>query len=278
MLSAGSYYTLKVVKTVPFGIYLDADGLDVLLPLRYVTPDMKQGTDVDIFLYHDNEGRLIATTDSPLCAVGEIAYLEVVNTSPHGAFLHWGIMKDVFIPFSQMRSKMQPGNKYFVALYVDELTGRVAATEKIDDLISNTNLTVKENEQVKLLVFGKTDLGYKVIVNNKHIGLLYYDDVFKELDLGQRVNGFIKTIRPNNKLDVMLGIQGYAKVEGEEQRILALLKNNNGFLPYNDKSNPDVIYTFFGYSKRNFKMIIGALYKKRLISIEPNGIKLTTHP
>ncbi len=274
MVQVGKYNTLKVVKEVAFGMYLDGGEEEILLPRRYVPAGLKPGDEITVFVYHDNEQRLTATTAQPVGEVGDIVMMEAVDITPNGAFMKWGIMKDVFVPVSQMSSRMTPGNSYFILLFIDEKTGRVTGTEKIDRHLSNNDLTVQENETVDLVVFQKTDIGYKVIINNKHLGVLHFNEVFQELEVGAKLKGFIKHIRPDNKIDVSLGTRGYEKVETEESRLLTMLANNNGYLPYNDKSDPAEIYAFFGVSKKTFKMTLGALYKKRKISFTQTGIKL----
>jgi predicted RNA-binding protein (virulence factor B family) len=275
MVKVGEYNKLKVVKTVDFGVYLDGgDGEEILLPKRYVPENLQDGDEIDVFIYHDSENRLIATTLQPKGIVGDIVMLECVGVTNQGAFLRWGIMKDLFVPVSQQESRMKEGQYYLVKIYIDEQTGRLAATEKITPGLSNYELTVKELEPVDLVVFQKTDIGYKVIINNKHLGVLHYNEVFKEMEIGDKLKGFVKTIRPDNKIDVALGERGYKKVAGEEERILELLTQNDGYLPYHDKSDPEEIYNFFGMSKKVFKMTVGALYKKQMIELTKTGIKL----
>jgi len=274
MVLVGEYNTLKVVKEVDFGLYLDGDKDEILLPKRYVPQGLKTGDDITVFVYHDNEGRLIATTDRPFATVGEIAMLEVADVTPHGAFLKWGIMKDVFIPVAYMEQRMRKGDKRLVMLVIDAQTGRVTATEKVDQFLTNLDLTVKEGEEVDLLIFQKTDIGYKVIINSKHTGVLHYNEVFKDLEAGDKLRGYIKKIRPGNKIDVSPGVKGYGRVMSEEDKVLEVIRNNNGYIPYNDKSDPESIYAFLGISKKTFKMILGALYKKRLIEFTQTGTKL----
>lgn len=274
MLKAGHYYTLKVVKKVDFGLYLDGDGDEILLPKRFVPKGLRDGDEAEVFIYHDNEQRLIATTMRPHATVGEIALLKVVSKTPQGAFLDWGIMKDVFLPLSQQVNRIYEGQSYLVYLYIDEQTGRVAATEKLDRYVRNDDLTVKEKEKVKLTVWQKTDIGYKVIINNRHSGVVHFGDVFRELEYGERLEGYIKTIRPENKIDVGAGEIGYKRVESETDRILALLQEHNGYLPYSDKSSPEEIYQFFGISKKTFKMAVGSLYRERKIELTKTGIRL----
>ena len=274
MIKVGDYNTLRVVKEVGFGMYLDGGEEEILLPKRYVPAGLKPDDEITVFIYHDNEHRLTATTQHPVGVVGDILMMEAVDTNPAGAFLKWGIMKDVFLPLSQQTSKVIPGGSYFVKLFIDEKTGRVTATEKIDKFLSNFDLTVAVNEPVDLVVFQLTDIGYKVIINSKHLGVLHFNEVFQELHPGDKVKGFVKHIRPDNKIDVSMGTRGYTRVVDEETKILSMLEHNNGYLPYNDKSDPDDIYGYFGVSKKTFKMTLGSLYKKRMISFTQTGIKL----
>jgi len=273
MIQAGSYYTLKIVKLVDFGAYLDADGIEVLLPKRYQPKGVKEGDEVRVFLYHDNDSRLIATTATPHAIAGEIALMKVVDKNKQGAFLEWGIMKDLFLPLSQQRSHIYLNHQYLVYLYVDERTERMAATERFEKYLSNEVLTVEEKQSVDMLIWDKTDIGYKVIINNKHIGVLHFSDVFKTLEYGEKLKGYIKTIRPDNKLDVMMGDRGYQRINSIEQQILSKLEAENDYLPYNDKTDPEVIKDVFGISKKAFKMALGALYKQQRIEFTQTGIK-----
>jgi len=210
--------------------------------------------------------------------------LRVVSTTPHGAFLDWGLMKDLFIPRSKQVSYMEPMGEYLVKIIMDEQTGRLAATEKFDSFLSNEILTVKEMDLVELVVYRRTDLGYVVIINNRHTGLLHFNEIYRPIAIGDRFEGFIKKILPGNKpagdgsgdhrIDVAAGKPGYNRVEDESAKVLRLLKENAGYLPYNDKSSPENIYSFFGMSKKTFKMTTGKLYKERRIEFTPAGIKL----
>ncbi len=274
MLTAGKYHTLKIVKKVEFGLYLDADGTEVLLPKRFVPRDANEGDELEVFLYHDGEDRIIATTQKPKAIVGEIALMKVVHINVHGAFLEWGIMKDLFVPLSQQFNKMYEGREYLVYVYLDEQTGRVAATEKIQKYLSNEVLTVEEKEAVDLILFHPTDIGWKVIINNKHTGVLHTSDIYQEIKVGDRLKGYIKTLRPENKIDVMLGEIGYKKVGTASEKIMEQLRINGGFLPFNDKSSPEIISETFGISKKTFKMTVGNLYKERKIDITQAGIML----
>lgn len=275
MIQIGKYNTLKVVKKVDFGMYLDGgDAGEILLPKRFVPQGLNVEDEIEVFLYHDSDNRIIATTQKPYAIAGEIALLRVVATNRQGAFLDFGLMKDLFLPLSQQTDRIIEGAPYLVMLYIDERTGRLAATQRIERYLSNEELTVKEKDEVDLVVYQRTDIGYKVIINNRHIGVLHYNEVFKELEIGDKEKGFIKTIREENKIDVSLGEIGYKKVGSETDRILELLKDNNGYLPYNDKTNPEEIYEFFGVSKKVFKMATGALYKQHKIEFTQSGIKL----
>lgn len=274
MVKVGSYNRLSILRFLKAGAYLDDGAQGILLPTRFVPPGAKEGQELEVFVYHDSEDRLIATTQKAKACVGEIALLKVVGISPQGAFLDWGLMKDLFVPRSKQLMGMRLGGSYLVKLYIDERTGRVAATEKFENELSNEQLTVKEKDQVQLLTYRRTEIGYVMIINNQHTGLLHFNEIFKELAPGDQLEGFIKEIKPGNKIDLVAGRPGYQRVEEEKDKILALLQDNNGYLPYYDKSAPEEIYAFFGMSKKTFKMATGALYKERKISLEKTGIRL----
>ena len=274
MVKVGMYNVLKVVKEVDFGFYLDGDPDEILLPKRYVPEGLKPDDEIEVFIYHDNEQRLIATTARPAGVVGEIVFLEVNEATSFGAFLKWGIMKDLFVPISQQEARMKPGDHRFVKIVIDEQTGRIAATEKIDKFLSNHDLTIQEKDPVDLFILKKTDIGYKAIINGKHLGLLHFNEVFKEMETGDRLKGFVKHIRADNKIDLVAGSRGYAKVSDDEEAILQKLRNGKNYLPFNDKSAPEEIYAEFGISKKTFKMILGSLYKKKLIEFTQTGVKL----
>lgn len=274
MIKIGEYNTLKVIKQKQMGVFLDDGAEGILLPRRFVPPGTRIGDELKVFLYHDGEDRVIATTLQPRGVLGDIVRLKVVNTTPQGAFMDWGLMKDIFVPKSQQISFMRPGGEYLVKIYKDERTGRLAATERIEPTLSNDELTVKEKEVVDLLVYRESDLGYVVIINNCHTGILHFNEVFRDIRIGDRFQGFVKTILPGNKIDVVAGKPGYERVEDEAEKILRLLRENDGYLPYHDKSSPEDIYSFFDMSKKTFKMTTGALYKQRKIELTKTGIKL----
>ncbi len=273
-IKVGEYNALKVQRLVEFGAFLEDGHEGLLLPKRFVPARSKPGDTLNVFVYHDSEDRLIATTQRPHAIVGEMAYLEAVSVTHQGAFLDWGLMKDLFVPRSKQLTGMRVGGRYLVKLFIDEQTGRVAATEKIEPLLSNEPLTVKEMDLVHLTVYRRTDIGYVVIINHRHTGVLHHNEIYRSIAVGDSFEGFIKKIRPDNKIDVVAGKPGFQRVESAADTILRLLKENNGYLPYYDKSDPDEIYTFFGMSKKTFKMTTGGLYKQQKIVFTDTGIKL----
>lgn len=274
MIEVGKFNSLRIKERTDLGVYLDDGSHGILLPAKYVPKNNRLGDIIDVFVYHDSEDRIIATTQQPKAMVGDVAKLKVVDATPSGAYLDWGLPKDLFVHKSQQHRGLQVGDDALVLIYLDDETGRVAATEKIEDELSNETITVNEMDEVDLVVLRPTDIGYIVMVNNKHTGLLHYNEVFIDLFVGEKLVGFVKTIKEDNKLDIVLGRAGFAKVEDEAGKILDLLKQHKGFLPFHDKSLPDDIYAFFGMSKKTFKMTIGNLYKQKLISIASDGITL----
>ena len=274
MIKTGDYNILKVLRKVEFGVYLDDGGEGILLPKRFVPENVKEGDELKVFVYHDGEERLIATTQQPYGAVGDFVKLKTVSVTPQGAFMDLGLMKDLFVPKSQQITGMRPNGEYLVKIYRDEQTGRAAATERVEQYLNNDTLTVKEGDEVDLIVLRRTDIGYLMIINNEHTGVLHFNEVYRTIGTGDKFRGFIKKIHPENKIDVVAGKMGYNRVEDEAGKVLRLLKENDGYLPYNDKSDPEEIYTFFGMSKKTFKMTTGNLYKERKISFEKTGIKL----
>lgn len=263
------------MRMVDAGAYLDDGNKGILLPKRFLPRGTETGDIIEVFIYHDSESRLIATTQKPAGIAGDIVLLKAVSVTPQGAFLDWGLMKDIFVPKSKQRSRMYKDEKYLVKIYIDELTGRIAATEKIEPFLSNETLTVKEMEMVDLVVYRRTDIGYVVIINNMHTGVIHFNEVFRDMQPGDRFKGFIKQIGPENKIDVVAGKPGYDKVPDETNRVLQLLRENGGYLPYNDRSDPEDIYAFFSMSKKTFKMTTGNLYKQKKIIFTNTGIKLT---
>ena len=257
MIKMGEYNVLKVIKEKAMGIFLDDGNVGILLPKRFVPAGTKIGDEIKVFLYHDGEDRPIATTQKPYGVLGDIVKLKAVNVTHQGAFLDWGLMKDLFIPKSKMQTFMRVNGEYLIKIIMDEQTGRLAATEKLEPFLSNENLTVKVKDEVELIVYRKTDIGYEVIINKQHKGVLHFNEVYRNIEIGDTFPGFIKNILPGNKMDVAAGKAGYSRVEDETEKVLRLLKENNGYLPYQDKSSPEDIYSFFGMSKKTFKMTTG---------------------
>lgn len=275
MVEIGKYNTLKIVKDLDFGVYLDGgDDLEILLPARYVPRNVKPGDEVEVFIYHDNEGRIIATTAKPLAVVGEFQWMECKSVNDMGAFLEWGLMKDLLVPFREQKMPMREGKWYLVYVHLDHVTERIVASARVDKFLDNVPPVYEFNQEVDLLVADETEIGYKVIINNLHWGLIYHNEIYRRLERGEHLKGYIKEVREDEKIDVSLTRLGYEKVEGIAGIILDALKVQKGFLAVHDKSPADEIYSLFGCSKKSFKQAIGALYKKKLISIEPAGIRL----
>lgn len=273
MIKVADYNTLTISRALDFGVYLDDGAEGILLPRKYIPEGKNIGDEIKVFIYHDSEDRLIATTETPKAKAGEFAYLEVVSVTQQGAFLDWGLMKDLFVPKSKQITGMRVGGHYMVYLYIDEQTGRVAATEKVEYFLSNEDLSVKVHDPVQLLVLRRTDIGYVCIINHRHTGVLHHNEIYRNIKVGDTFNGFIKAIR-EDKIDLAAGKKGMDRVEDEAGKILRLLEENNGYLPYYDKSDPEEIYDFFGMSKKTFKMTIGTLYKQRKIELTQTGIRL----
>lgn len=267
--------TLTIVKEVDFGLYLDGGAKgEILLPKRYVPEQYEIDGTLDVFIYTDSEDRIIATTEKPFAMVGDIAFLEVVAVNEIGAFLNWGLVKDLLVPFREQRSKMQVGESHIVAVYLDEESERIAASAKLDEFLEQTSEDYEEGQEVFLQVWSKTPIGFKVIINDSHLGMLYKDEVFQNLERGQRMKGYIKKIRDDKKIDLTLHKPGIEKIGDLEGKILNKLKAEGGFIPITDKSHPELIYSVFGESKKTFKKAIGGLYKKRLVLLEKKGIRL----
>ena len=275
MITIGQYYELEVLKEVEFGIYLDADNLgEVLLPSKYVPQDLAIGDVIEVFLYLDSEERPVATTQRPKAVAGQFAYLEVVASTSVGAFLDWGLDKDVLVPFGEQHRPMETGNYYLVYIYVGDSDGRITASSKLDKFLDDERPhDFKEQQAVDLIVANTTNLGYKAIIDHSHWGVLYKDEVFQRLSFGQSVKGYIKKIRDDGKID--LSLQGGQETRDKNtQLILDYLQKEKGFATVNDKSDPQLIADLFGMSKKAFKKTIGGLYKKKIIEIEKDGIRL----
>lgn len=275
MLFIGKYNHLTIARHTDYGFFLeDVQGEEVLLPNRYVTDEMQVGDTIKVFVYNDSEDRPVATTETPYIIRNEFAYLEVKDVTGHGAFLDWGLSKDLFVPFREQPYPLQVGEKYMVFLYLDHTTSRLLASAKVNKFLDNERLTVIEGDEVDLLVWERTDLGYNVIVNQFHKGLIYHNEIFRNIQVGDSLKGFVKKIREENKMDITLEIPGAERFEPLIERILNKLRDQNGYLPLHDGSSPEAIYKSLEMSKKNFKKSIGNLYKKGLIQMEDQGIRL----
>ncbi len=276
MIEIGKKNILRALRLTPPGMFLtDGDGEEVvLLPNKYIPESLKVEEEIEVFIYRDSEDRIIATTLEPKIKLNEIACLEVKDVNDHGAFLDWGLEKDLMVPYREQLRKMKAGEKYLVYLYVDEDSNRLAATSKIDRFLEAFELTVQIGDEVDLLIGDTSDLGVNVIINGIHKGLIYKNEIFKKINIGDKVKGFIKDIRENNKIDVSLQLQGHLNIEPSAEIVLEKLKASKGFLKLNDGSDPDDIMRVLQMSKKTFKKAIGTLFKQRLISIEEDGIYL----
>jgi len=274
MINIGEFNTLEILRDTEPGLFLgDTDGNEVLLPNRYVEDIFKVGDDVEVFIYLDNNERLVAVTSEPHITRGDFAVLRCNAINDYGAFLDWGMVKELFCPFKEQAFPMKKGGWYLVHCYLDEKSERLVATSKTNRFLDNETLTVSEFEAVDLIVSHPSDFGMNVIVNKKHTGLIYKDNIFQELSVGDCLKGVVKKIRPGNKLDIGLGEIGYRNIEPNAKKILDRLEDNSGFLPLHDKSSPEAIKDALEMSKKNFKKAIGSLYKQKLIAIESDGIK-----
>jgi len=275
VVNIGKYNTLKVIKEVDFGVYLDGESEgEILMPIRYVPKNCQPGDLVDVFLYLDSEDRPIATTEKPYAQVGEFAMLRVKSVNKIGTFLDWGIMKDLLVPFREQKVTMIEGRSYLVYIYVDAESKRIVASAKLNKFLDKTVPEYEIGQEVDIVVESETDLGYKAIVNNQHWGILYENEVFEQLAKGLKLKGYIKKIRTDNKIDLSLQPLGYGKVDPITQMILDELKKAGGFIPVSDKSEAEEVYRVFGISKKTFKQAVGSLYKKRVITIGADGIRL----
>jgi predicted RNA-binding protein (virulence factor B family) len=279
MLRLGDYNTLRIVKTVDFGLYLDGgEEGEILLPQRYVTKNMHVGDEIEVFLYLDQEERPVATTERPYAKVGEFAYLEVAWVNQFGAFLKWGLMKDLFCPFREQKKRMEQGHSYIVYIKVDEDSYRLMATAKVEKYLSvptiNDLPSLQHGAEVDILVWQKTDLGFKVIINNKFQGLIFENQIFQPLHSGMRMKAYVDHVRQDGKIDIVLQQTGRQQTLDFAEVLLRYLYENDGYCNLGDKSPAELIYDRFQVSKKAYKKAIGDLYKRRLIVIEEEGIRL----
>ena len=274
-IQLGKYNQLEVVKEVDFGMYLNGgDDGEILLPKRYVPEGCKPGDVLNVFIYLDMDERLVATTLEPYVQVGEFACLEVAWVNQYGAFLNWGLMKDLFVPFREQKMKMQKGRKYLVHVHLDDESYRIVASAKVERYLSKEKAAYRPGDMVEVLVWQQTDLGFKVIVENRYGGMLFRNEVFRTLEPGMRLQAYVKQVREDGKIDLELQQGGGRKVDDFSEILLQHIKENGGYTSMNDKTDAETIYATFGVSKKTFKKAVGDLYKKRLVVLEEGGIRL----
>ena len=279
MIKLGDFNNLKIVKSVDFGLYLDGgEEGEILLPQRYVTSDMKIGDEITVFIYLDQEERPVATTEKPYAKVGEFVSLEVAWVNQFGAFLNWGLMKDIFCPFREQKKRMEQGQRHIVYIKVDEDSYRLMATAKVEKYLSTPTINdlpaLQHGAEVDILVWQKTDLGFKVIVNNKFQGLVFENQIFQPLHSGMKLKAFVDHVRQDGKIDIVLQQSGRQQTLDFAEVLLRYLYENDGFCNLGDKSPAELIYDRFQVSKKAYKKAVGDLYKRRLITIEDEGIRL----
>jgi predicted RNA-binding protein (virulence factor B family) len=276
MMNIGKWNTLKALRSTDHGFYLiDEEQNEVLLPNKYIPEGFAEGTEIDVFLYRDSEDRLVATTETPLAELHEFAVLEVTEVNKIGAFADWGLEKELLIPFSEQKMRLYPGKKSVLYVKLDEKTQRLLGTTRIERYLEREDVELEQGQEVDLLICEPTEIGMQVIINNKYIGLLYDNELFQAVIPGEHVTGYVKHVRPDKKVDVMLQKPGYEHVEPAAEKVLQALKMNNGFLTLTDKSDPVVILARLEMSKKTFKKAIGALYKQQLVRLEEDGIYLS---
>jgi len=275
MIKLGEYNDLYILRETDPGLFLgDADGNEVLLPHKYKPEVYDVGDEISVFAYLDNEERPITTTLEPFLKLNTFGYLHCSDVTEYGAFMDWGLEKQLFVPFKEQARPMKAGNWYIVYLYLDEITNRLVGSSKTNKYVSNDNLTVEQFDEVDILVTHLTEKGANVIINGIHKGLIYIEDIFEDLRTGDRIKAFIKKIREDNKIDVVLQPPGYRSIEPNANFVLDELKASGGFLPLHDKSDPEAIKNLLGMSKKSFKKAIGSLYKDKQIALKEDGIEL----
>jgi len=278
-MNIGQYNDLRINRMVDFGAYLiDDDTHEVLLPKRYLTSQMHVGDTLRVFVYHDSEGRPVATTEQPVATVGQFALMRVKSAGPVGIFLDWGLSaKDLLVPFNQQRVDMKPGRSYVVRVYLDKVSGRVAASAKLGRFLNTTPPDYYHRQRVDLLVVQRSELGYRVIVEGKHWGQIYQNEIYQEVNVGDRLTGFVKQVRPDGKVDVTLAKIEKLRVDDLADTILAYLQSHDGTMPITDSATPEQILATFNCSKRDFKKALGLLYKRQQVSLNPTSVTLTSN-
>lgn len=274
MVNVGRYNELEVVKRLDFGIYLRDDDREILMPTKWVPENTKIGDRLSVFIFRDSDDRLIATTVKPFAITDTFAFLEVKQATEIGAFLDWGMDKDLFVPFREQQGKMEQGRSYVVFVYVDEETDRIVASAKLNKFIEREDIDLMDGDVVDLLIYSETDLGFNAIINDRYSGLIYKNEIYESIRIGDRVTGFVKQVREDGKIDLSLQKSGFELVDDVKWRILNKMKQNNGFLSLNDNSSPEQIKAELQISKKAFKKAVGALYKERLVKLTDKGVEL----
>ena len=275
MAEVGKYNKLEVLRKVEHGMYLAGEkSNDILLPTAYIPKNCEVGDIIEVFIYRDSEDRIIATTQKPYALVGEFATMKVIDSNRMGAFLDWGLQKDLLVPFNEQQERMKTGHKYVVYVYLDETTDRVVATTRFNKFLSDETPDLSEGQEVDLVSYKQTPLGFKAIINNTYKGMIFENEIFQALSIGDQVKGFVKQVRPDGKIDLILQKTGLEHIDPLTSKILDYLKSQKGSMDITDKSAAELIYARFGVSKRAFKQAIGKLYKKRIIKIDSDKITL----
>lgn len=274
MINVGEYNELEVVKQLDFGIYLKDGDTEILMPTKWVPKDTKIGDKLSVFIFRDSDDRLIATTVEPYATAETFAFLEAKQVNQVGAFLDWGMDKDLLVPFREQAQRMEPGKSYVVFVYVDEETNRLTASTKLNRFIQNDNIELRDNDIVDLLIYSETDLGFNAIINNRYSGLIYKNEIYEAIRVGDKIKGYVKHVREDNKIDLSLQKSGFELVDEVKWRILNMMKQNEGFLALSDNSSPEEIKAKLQISKKAFKKAIGALYRERLVKITEKGVEL----
>ncbi|HRG39543.1 MAG TPA: S1-like domain-containing RNA-binding protein [Bacteroidia bacterium] len=274
MIKIGEYNELEIVKQVDFGVYLGIDDIEILLPTKWVPRDAKIGDTISVFIIRDSDDRLLATTVKPLATANTFAFLEVKQVNNIGAFLDWGMDKDLLVPFREQSSPMEEGKSYVVFVYEDEQSNRLIASSKLSRFIVREDIDLETGDVVELLVYSKTKLGYNAIINNLYSGLIYENEIFESIRIGDHLKGYVKTIREDNKIDLSLQKSGFELMDDAKWKILSLLKNENGFLALHDNSSPEEVKAKLQMSKKAFKKAIGSLYREKLVTLTDKGVQL----
>jgi predicted RNA-binding protein (virulence factor B family) len=274
VVEVGKYNELEVIKDMDFGIYLGNGQQEILMPRKWVPADTRIGDVLEVFIYRDSEDRLIATTMKPFAISGDFAFLEARQVNSFGAFMDWGMEKDLLVPFREQPMRFEPGKSYVVYVYTDEVTDRMVASGRLNRFIEKDNIDLRDGDIVDLLIFSETDKGLNAIINNRYAGLIYRNEIYDNVRVGDRISGFVKHVREDNKIDLSLQKSGFELVDDVKWRLLKLLKEKNGFLPLNDDSSPEEIKSVLQISKKAFKKAAGALYREQLILITDKGIQL----